>query len=334
MGFFVKKGTESMSLTKGQSCRIQVLRGLAIVAVVIIHNTPSGFCQIWCRPFINFPVGTFLFLSGMLSGAGRWNPFKRIVKVAIPYIIWTFLYVLLRDIKSPGSIPFSFVKCLMAGNSAAVMYYVFVYVQLTLLIPLIDKLSKSHYKWLGLLVSPLEIACFRTLPLVTGVELGGLFTTVRQLSCLGWFVYFYLGYLLGNGILTMGVSTKRLILIGGGSIALQILEGYWLFTVGESNCGTQLKLTAMMTTIVFALLAYRYIFANNVPAPKLLHLLGDCSFGIYFSHLAVMHALGFVPLYAERVVYPINAMVVVLLSLAFVLAGRKVLGANAKYLAF
>lgn len=44
-------------MTDNKSYRIQVLRGLAIIAVVLIHNTPSGLAQVWCRPFINFSVG-------------------------------------------------------------------------------------------------------------------------------------------------------------------------------------------------------------------------------------------------------------------------------------
>ena len=56
---------------------IQILRGIAIVAVVFIHNTPAGG-QIICRPFLNFAVGLFLFLSGMLTKTSTWNPKKEL----------------------------------------------------------------------------------------------------------------------------------------------------------------------------------------------------------------------------------------------------------------
>jgi len=58
-----------MKLTSEQSKKIQYLRGLAIIAVVFIHNTPTGLAQVFCRPFLNFSVGLFLFLSGMLSNS-------------------------------------------------------------------------------------------------------------------------------------------------------------------------------------------------------------------------------------------------------------------------
>lgn len=70
---------------------IQLFRALAIIAVVIIHTTPEGVCQIVYRPFVNFSVATFLFLSGYMTKAENndWGTFfkKRIKRVAVPYVI-------------------------------------------------------------------------------------------------------------------------------------------------------------------------------------------------------------------------------------------------------
>ena len=46
---------------------LQVFRALVVIAVVMIHTTPKGNCQVFCRPFVNFAVATFLFLSGYLT---------------------------------------------------------------------------------------------------------------------------------------------------------------------------------------------------------------------------------------------------------------------------
>lgn len=54
-----------MDIQKIKSYKIQLLRGTAIIAVVFIHNTPSGIWSVICRSFLNFSVGMFLFLSGM-----------------------------------------------------------------------------------------------------------------------------------------------------------------------------------------------------------------------------------------------------------------------------
>ena len=83
-------------ISKQKDYNIQLFRALAIMAVVLIHTCPSGEWQVICRPFINFSVATFLFLSGYLTNTDNdnWEKFfkKRIVRVIIPYIIWTILY--------------------------------------------------------------------------------------------------------------------------------------------------------------------------------------------------------------------------------------------------
>ena len=43
--------------------KIQVLRAIAIIAVVMIHTCPYGLEQVVCRPFLNFAVPLFLFGS-------------------------------------------------------------------------------------------------------------------------------------------------------------------------------------------------------------------------------------------------------------------------------
>ncbi len=320
-------------ITDNKSYRIQVLRGLAIIAVVLIHNTPAGIAQVWCRPFINFSVGMFLFLSGLLSGAGRWNPRKRILKVIIPYIIWTFIYVLIKNIKNPAQIPIAYIINLITAESAAVMYYVFVYCEFTLLIPLIDKLAKTKFRWIGFVITPIEIITMRLIPLVSGYEVNKYVRIIMGISCLGWFTYYYLGYLLGNGYIEVKATTSRIMMMWLGAIVLQILEGYWYFSMGESNCGTQVKLSSILAGVLFCLLAYKYLNTENTPAPKILHFLGDNSFGIFFSHLAVMSVLSHIPYFNDFVVYPFNAIVTIAITVLCIVIGKRVLGKYAKYLA-
>ena len=47
--------------------RIQILRGIAILAVVIIHSSIPLTVQLVVRPFLNFAVALFIFLSGYLT---------------------------------------------------------------------------------------------------------------------------------------------------------------------------------------------------------------------------------------------------------------------------
>lgn len=56
-----------MSISSDRSARIQILRGIAIICVIMIHTAPPGMAQVFIRPFINMCVETFLFLSGYLT---------------------------------------------------------------------------------------------------------------------------------------------------------------------------------------------------------------------------------------------------------------------------
>ena len=290
--------------------------------------------QVWGRPFMNFCVGLFLFLSGMLSCAEYWNPVKRITKVLIPYCIWTFVYILLANISHPLHIPVAYAKALILANSAAVMYYIFVYCQFTLLIPFIDKLARSNVFYLGFIIAPVELIVMHYVPLYMGFTLDKYVLCIRGISCLGWFTYFYLGYLIGNKLLKINISTATLGIMWIVSIILQIGEGYLLFSMGEINCGTQLKLTAILSGMLFTMLAYKYIidykFTYNI---KILKVLGDASFGIYFSHLAVMAMLHHFPYYSQYIGFPLNVLMTIVITLFCVKLGKKVFGKYAKYMA-
>lgn len=87
-----------MTLSKEQSQRIQLLRALAIAAVVAIHCCPPGFPQVFVRPLVNFCVALFLFLSGCLTRTSYpdvgafWH--RRLERVLSPYAVWTVIYTI------------------------------------------------------------------------------------------------------------------------------------------------------------------------------------------------------------------------------------------------
>ena len=326
-----------MILSKEKSYNIQLVRGLAIIAVVFIHSAPNGLTQVFCRPFLNFGVGTFLFLSGMLSNADRWNPLKRIKKIVIPYCIWTLFYTILRSRDMPMRIPIMFLMYLLTGRAAAMLDYVFVYCELTLIIPLIDKLAKSKYRLLGFIISPLEIIIMRTIPVLTRTSHNQFVTAVMSISCIGWFSYFYLGYLLGNGYIHLNekIPTHFLSLALVLSIGVQFAEGYLFLQMGDQNCGTQLKLSALLTGMIFVLIIFRWINSQVLSGKyRILYTIGNYSFGIFFAHFAIIRIFNRIPGYSQYAVFPINGIIALFISVLLVLCGRKVLGQWSKYLGF
>jgi peptidoglycan/LPS O-acetylase OafA/YrhL len=154
-----------------------------------------------------------------------------------------------------------------------------------------------------------------------------------SISCLGWFTYFYLGYLLGNKLISINVSSKKIPLLWIISILFQFAEGFYYYTLGYENCGTQLKLTSILSGVLFALMAYNYVIHGKSRNGKALVLLGDNSFGIYFSHIAVMSVIGKVTGYSQYVMYPITAIITIIFTTICVLLGKKILGKYSGYLA-
>lgn len=49
----------------------QAVRGVAIVAVVLIHCLPQCEATIVLRPFLNWAVAAFLFLSGFFTNEAK-----------------------------------------------------------------------------------------------------------------------------------------------------------------------------------------------------------------------------------------------------------------------
>lgn len=114
---------------------------------------------------------------------------------------------------------------------------------------------------------------------------------------------------------------------------LQIIEGFIYYSMGEDSCGTQLKLSAIFSGVIITLLAYRFLEANKKYDIKFLKIIGDCSFGIYFSHMAVMNVLGRIPYYEKLLFYPLNAILTIVFSTICVIVGKRILGKYAKFLA-
>ena len=214
------------------------------------------------------------------------------------------------------------------------MYYVFVYCEFTLLIPLLDKLARSQFRFIGFIISPLEIIFIRLIPIVSGIHINKFITTISGLSCLGWFSYFYLGYLIGNNYISVKVRTRTITSVWAISILLQMCEGYWYYSMGIANCGTQLKLTAIISGSLFCILAFRYIESESMRMPSLLEILGNNSFGIFFSHLFIKKMLSIIPGYTDYVFYPLSTIILLIISLTVVIVGNKILGMFSKYVAF
>ena len=294
-----------------------MFRAIAIIAVVMIHTTPAGQWQVFCKPFINFAVATFIFLSGYLTKVDNENWLKfyirRITRVLVPYIIWTVIYSI-PDIRSSG--PSALVKNLLCANATTTLYYIFVYIQFVLLTPLLGKLAKSPYRHLGWLIAPLSVILFKYIPVFGDIQLGKHIELFWNDACLGWFTFYYLGLILGNRIIDRQFNIRNLAVLYCASLLLQMAEGYLWFTVDPAGCGSQLKLTSILSSSIFMLIIYSVLSSNHGTKCRLLSTIGDYSFGIYLVHMMILKALEPMALYSA-IPYPVTSLIILIISFIF-----------------
>lgn len=305
--------------------RIQVLRAIAIIAVVLIHTAPLGMYQVLGRPFLNFSVALFIFLSGYLTReqGGHWLRFyiRRITRVLVPYIIWSVVYTL------PDDNWFSYVYNLLTTKSIYTLYYLSVYVQLVLLTPLLFKLAKSAYSWAGWVITPVSMLIFKYSGWFFGVEFHKHIELVASISCQSWLTYYYMGIIIRGKEESICLSLKKIAVFVAIALCFQVAEGYaLLLKAGELVCGTQIKLSALITNIGILMLAVCYIKSRmSSPVHSILVLIGNYSFGIYLVHPLLIKCLSWMSLY-QYLPYGINTTLVLGGSLLLVACSSKVCG--------
>ena len=323
-------------MLKDKNNKIQILRAVAIIAVVMIHTCKNGIMQVYARPFINFAVATFLFLSGYLTDVSKINikEFykRRIIRVIIPYTIWSILYTTVGSITN--GIEFKqYIINYITAQGAASLYYIFVYIQFVLLTPLLGKLINNKYWYLGFLIAPLSLS-IKYYWLLSDVVANKYIYAIWRICCLGWFTFYYLGLYLKNSKRNKKYNNNMLIIIYAISIIIQICEGYIWYKLGEVNCGTQLKLSSLLTSSIFILLAYNYIKDSKFNCNnKALITIGNYSFGIYISHLMVLALLNKIIPFWSSIPFGINSLIVLSVTFLCTIIGKKICGEKiSKYL--
>ena len=318
-----------MSQGHARNQKIQILRAIAICAVVICHSYPFRFRGVFIRTFVNFAVPLFYFLSGYLTKLeyDNWGRFwrKRIRRIFIPYAFWSVIWTVISH-----DYDHFFFK-LLTGKTLYPYYFVFVYCQFTLLTPLMARLAKSKYRWMGWLIQPLAIYLRK----YCGWE-----QYVPFYEMFSFFGAYYLGLVLGNRLLRWNYGYKKTGALCIAAFILSALEGVYWYRAGNFDLATNtLNLTNYLYSMACLLLAYQFltddgIVIRDTAFNRALITLGDCSFGIFLIHAFVLMIMQKLSIY-YCLVFPLNSAVAVLISWLCVICGRKILGEKyGKYFGF
>ena len=196
-----------------------------------------------------------------------------------------------------------------------------------------EKLLKKKYWWTGFAIAPVSLL-IKYYWLFTGTTPNKYISAIWSVCCLGWVSFYYLGLYLKNTTNSKKYNMKIIIPVYLITIVIQMIEGYFWYKLGEVNCGTQLKLSSLLTSSMFLLISYSYINNNSFKGNcKPLLLIGNYSFGIYISHCMIIVLLSNILPFWKSIPFGINSLIVLLITLLCVIIGKKICGEKfSKYL--
>ncbi|MDD9265772.1 acyltransferase [Paenibacillus sp. GCM10023248] len=293
---------------------IDLVRGIAILAVVVIHATsgatllPIGSVSQGVFFFINkaslFTVPLFIWISGLVlfySYYDRWEPgmtrgfwTKRLRRIVVPYVLWSLFYYLYNQIMFHGTVRWDtvhFVKLLISGNASYHLYYMVIIVQFYILFPLLMTVVK-RFAWLRQALIPL------------GIGVQALFYVIHnEVYPLPEYASLFVGYasLFAFGAYT-GIHYEELTawasrhrqwirgltgLAGAAFAGMMLLHQYGLMPVRH----TWFELVLLVYCMAVPLCSLRWSqvrIAHGTKLSSLLAALGAASFGIYLAHPALL----------------------------------------------
>lgn len=308
--------------------RVNLLKGLAITAVVIIHilssipghiyTTPNAGPYIFLDQLLRFSVPLFLGLSGYLLA--RKYPAnleiikfyqRRLIRIVPLYLLWSIglwiLFLLIPVWNTPEK-PIPFWKILLLGRSDYHLYFVPLIFQLYLLFPFLLKLLEKFPR--ATLFGALSIQAFSfilfnyldTIPeetiLDSDQEQYSLFTS--------WIFYFVLGMFIAKRAVRLHHRIKTISYIWlawGLGLAYLGLQGQLQIFSGIDPLDA-LKFTRLsvlpyaLSSICLAIMVPWETFSHPSWLSKILLIIGKYSFVIYLSHTIVLR-LVFANTYAE-----------------------------------
>lgn len=327
----------------------QSIRGICILAVVLIHSL-GGFDYsvgyntefIILRQIINFAVATFVFMSGYFVPVEKicnkdfsykeWILNRGGARLCIPFVIWSLFYSgisLAKDIHHGGGVNWlGYIYRFVVGKSTTPFYYIVVLIQLTIITPwLVHVVKESRtIKNLLCLITPCYLLYIYVWNFTTGSS-PRLYETLFP----AWFGFYYLGINVRCGLKLKCSGWKVLI-----AWAISCAEAFALRKLGMSVGFYTSQITVgsfLYSAAVIGLILKQSDTQHG--SAKLLCKIGDCSYGIFYIHMAVLTVVGkFIQNGDWYLYWILRFMLTSIVSFVIVLIGQKILKKQKKLLRF
>lgn len=309
-----------MNLSKNSGKRkiteIDILRAVAIIAVVLIHGTSGGVGELQAHSvshsvylavnkLSNFTVPVFVFISGLVlfySYKDRWHKdqiysfyTKRLRQILVPYLAASVFYYIypqlyINSTTFTVNIP-EFWKLLKWGETSYHLYFLIFIMQFYLLFPVLMSLVK-RYTWFGKYIVLIGIAVhvgfYALNHWVYAFE-------HRSSLCFNYFSMFTLGAAVGLHYEAWLEGIRRykwLILLGavgfGGAFAGMYLLNDW-YGSHFDNAWYEISVFAYSMFVGLGLIGAARKLATMLPSLYgVLASIGRASFGIYLLHPAFL----------------------------------------------
>lgn len=320
-GRFVTKLSKPAAGKKAKLLELDIVRALAILAVVLIHGTSSATVEpaegstsqilfYILNVGSSFAVPLFIMLSGIVlfySYDGRWNARtaltfyrKRAVSLVIPYLIWAFFYYAYNQWINTHQFkmdwPQFFGKLGWAEWSYH-SYFMLVIFQLYVLFPLFMTLA-DRTSWFRKWIIPCGLLIQEGFYVYRHYFSDGVPHSDRVAPT--YMAYFFIGGAIGlyYPAVRAWVEKHKLLtalcwLVGGSAYVSLFLLSRYKHIYAENTWYEALWIVYVTAAALFFMQVGRGLLQRLPRLSKPLLSIGACSFGIYLIHPAILTAYSF-----------------------------------------